>query len=50
MQGTIPSIPSMGKGHRINVIGGGGAGNYLRDTSGNLILDSNGNPIDIIGS
>lgn len=25
-------------------------GNYLRGVDGNLILDSNGNPIDIIGS
>ena len=50
MTGTIPSIPSMGKGHGINVIGEGGVGNYLRDTAGNLILDSSGNPIEIIGS
>ncbi len=50
MQGTIPTIPSMGKGHEISVVGGGGVGNYLRDTSGNLILDSSGNPIEIIGS
>ncbi len=30
--------------------GGGAGGNYLRDTAGNLILDSSGNPIEIIGS
>ena len=31
--------------------GGGGAWvDYLRDTQGNLVLDSQGNPIEIIGS
>ncbi len=48
MRASIPTIPTMGKKHGISVVGG--AGNYLRDTQGNLILDSSGNPIEIIGS
>jgi hypothetical protein len=48
MKGTIPTIPSMGRGNEVSVDPSGE--NYLRDTAGNLILDSSGNPIEIIGS
>ncbi len=48
MTGMIPTIPTIGGGYEIESTTGS-TGNYLRDTAGNLILDSSGNPIEIIG-
>lgn len=44
MQGTIPTIPTIRKEHKINITSSGEV-QYLRDTQGNLILDTTGQPI-----
>ncbi len=41
---SIPSVPTIGRGHGIEYATGSVV-QYLRDTQGNLILDTSGQPI-----